>query len=452
MSDRLRVLVVSHGHPAMSLGGAEIASHNLHKGLNTLPGVESIYLARTGHPVPRHGASALMSLRLGVDEVLFHANDYDPFYLSNGDTEAIRRDLLRFAGDLSPHIIHFHHVIGLGLEALYALREALPQALIVVTLHEYLSICHNHGQMVKRPSGQLCDGASPIACHGCFPEIPVSRFLKREQFVRGMLCLADAFVSPSMFLATRYVAWGIDPEKLSVIENGIVLREAAPARDLPARTARRNRFAYFGQMTPFKGIDLLIDAVSRVPEDIWGEDSCLMIFGGNLERQPTDFQERVKKLIDEAGRRVRFYGAYQNGDMPRLMRSVDWVVLPSIWWENSPVVIQEALHHRRPLICSDIGGMAEKVRDGKDGLHFRAGSAQDLADRLVEALSNPQAWDRLRSTMRPPTSHIDSAREHDALYRRMIDERRSQPEAGHAEAVASVSARMSEPIFGKHDA
>ncbi len=68
----------------------------------------------------------------------------------------------------------------------------------------------------------------------------------------------------------------------------------------------------------------------------------------------------MQKLIEEAGPRVRFYGAYQNAEMPRLMQSVDWVVMPSIWWENSPIVIQEALHHRRPVICSNIGGMAEK--------------------------------------------------------------------------------------------
>jgi glycosyltransferase involved in cell wall biosynthesis len=442
MSDRLRVLVVSHGHPVMSLGGAEVASHNLHKGLNTLPGVESIYLARVGHPVPRHGASALMSLRLAVDEVLFHADDYDHFFLSNGDTEAIRRDLLRFAGDLSPHVVHFHHMIGMGLEALYALREALPRSLIVVTLHEYLAICHNHGQMVKRPSGQLCNKASPISCNGCFPDIPVSRFLKREQFLRGMLGLADAFISPSMFLATRYIEWGIEAEKLSVIENGIVVKEPAPMRDLPARSLRRNRFAYFGQMTPFKGVDVLIDAVSRVPQDIWGEDSCLMIYGGNLERQPAEFQERVKKLIDDAGRRVRFYGAYQNADMPRLMRSVDWVVLPSIWWENSPVVIQEALHHRRPIICSDIGGMAEKVHDGRDGLHFRAGSAHDLADRLIEVLNEPAAWDRLHTTMRAPMSHIDSAREHAELYRRLHEEKQGRPGPQHSTALAPAGSTI----------
>lgn len=435
MSERLRVLVVSHGHPAMSLGGAEIASHSLHKGLNALPGVESIYLARVGSPVPRHSASALMSHRLAPDEVLFHADDYDHFFLSNGDTDAIRRDLMRFVGDVTPHVVHFHHLIGMGVEALYALHEALPESIIVVTFHEYLSICHNHGQMVKRPSGQLCSKASPISCHGCFPEIPVSRFLKREQFLRGMLDLADAYVSPSMFLATRYVEWGIDAEKLSVIDNGILASEIAPVRDLSAQTSRRNRFAYFGQMTPFKGIDVLIDAVSRVPQEIWGEDSCLMIFGGNLERQPTEFQDRVKKLIDDAGRRVRFYGAYQNADMPRLMRSVDWVVLPSIWWENAPVVIQEALHHRRPIICSDIGGMAEKVEDGRDGLHFRAGSAQDLADRLIEVLGEPQVWDRLHATLRPPTSHVDAARAHADLYRRLLREKRSANESGRYDPV-----------------
>lgn len=436
MNEKLRVLVVSHAHPTISLGGAEIASHNLHRGLKALPNVESVYLARVGHPVPRHAASALMSLRLAEDELLFHTDDYDHFFLSNGDTQAISRDLLRFARDLRPHVVHFHHVLGIGLEALYALREAFPHAAILVTFHEYLSICHNHGQMVKRPSGQLCETASPVACHGCFPDIPVSRFLKRELLARGMLGLADAFVSPSRFLAERYAAWGIEKSKLCVIENGIAVEAAAPARALQGANPRRNRFAYFGQMTPFKGVDVLIDAVSRIPKEIWGEDSCLMIFGGNLERQPVEFQERMKKLIADAGPRVRFYGAYQNADVPRLMRSVDWVVLPSVWWENSPVVIQEALLHGRPMICSDIGGMAEKVREGKDGLHFRAGSSQDLADRIVEALGDSHIWDRLRASMRQPADHLGSAREHVKLYRALL---RRKLDAAMAESPVLLS-------------
>jgi glycosyltransferase involved in cell wall biosynthesis len=242
-----------------------------------------------------------------------------------------------------------------------------------------------------------------------------------------MLDLADAFVAPSDFLAGRYKEWGLNPGKLTVIENGIAIENVTPPRELTGPKPRRNRFAYFGQVTPFKGIDVLIDAVSRVPEESWGEDSRLMIFGGNLEKQPREFQDHMQKLIGEAGPRVRFYGAYQNAEMPRLMQSVDWVVMPSIWWENSPIVIQEALQHRRPIICSNIGGMAEKVRDGQDGLHFRVRSAEDLADRFTEVLSDPLIWDRLHHSMRNPTNYIDCAQEHLALYGELLKSNRQQP-------------------------
>ncbi|CAN7648577.1 glycosyltransferase family 4 protein [Phyllobacterium sp. LjRoot231] len=427
MTEQLRVLVISHAHPSISLGGGEIASYNLHKGLNTLPGLQSVYLARASHPIPRHGTTALMSLRRSSDEILFHADEYDHFYLSNNNTDEIRRDLLRFVGDLNPHVVHFHHVMGLGLETLYAIREALPDTAILVTFHEYLSICNNDGQMVKAGSSKLCNEASPIDCHACFPDVPPARFLKRERFVRGMLELADAFVAPSVFLARKYAEWGLDPDKLHVIENGISVESVTPPRELTGPKPRRNRFAYFGQMTPYKGIDVLVDAVSRVPDEIWGADSRLMIFGGNLEKQPREFQERMEKLIGEAGSRVRFYGAYQNAEMPRLMQSVDWVVMPSIWWENSPIVIQEALHHRRPIICSNIGGMAEKVRDGEDGLHFRVRSAEDLADRFTEVLSDPLIWDRLHHSARQPTNYIDCAEEHVALYGDLLKSGRQEP-------------------------
>ncbi len=161
MSDKLRVLVISHAHPSISLGGGEIASYNLHKGLNALPDVQSVYLARAAHPIPRHGTTALMSMRRASDEILFHADEYDHFYLSNKNTDEIRRDLLRFVRDFDPDIVHFHHVLGLGLETLYAIREALPDRIILVTFHEFLSICNNDGQMVKAGTSKLCNEASP---------------------------------------------------------------------------------------------------------------------------------------------------------------------------------------------------------------------------------------------------------------------------------------------------
>ncbi|WP_210483377.1 glycosyltransferase family 4 protein [Microvirga antarctica] len=417
MTDRMRVLVVSHGHPSFSLGGGEIASYNLHKGLNGTDGAESRFLARVGHPVVRHGGTALLSLRQKDGEILYHADDYDDFLLSNHNTEELERDFLRVVRELKPHVVHFHHFIGLGLECLYAVRQALPEVIIVVTFHEFLSICHHHGQMVKTGSTKLCHRSSPADCNACFPAIPPARFLRREYFIRSLLQVADHFVSPSQFLVDRYVDWGLSRDQFTVIENGLDIVEPAPARALPDPQGRRSRFAYFGQITAFKGVDVLLDAVARIPDAVWGDDAQLMIFGGNLERQPKAFQDKIATLLERAGSRVRFYGAYQNSEMPRLMKSVDWTIIPSIWWENSPIVIQESFFHGRPMICSNVGGMAEKITDGIDGLHFRVGSSEDLIDRMVEALTDPTLWGRLRDGIRRPIDIDACASLHLDLYR-----------------------------------
>jgi glycosyltransferase involved in cell wall biosynthesis len=76
--------------------------------------------------------------------------------------------------------------------------------------------------------------------------------------------------------------------------------------------------------------------------------------------------------------------------------------VPSVWWENSPLVIQEAFFHRRPVICSDVGGMAEKVRDGVDGIHFRVGDAFSLARAFEKATSSRRLWRSLRKGIREP--------------------------------------------------
>lgn len=439
-STDLRVLVISHGHPSLSLGGAEVGSYNLHKGLNELDGVESFYLARVGNPVPRHGASALMSLRQNDNEILYHAENYDHFLLSNRSTDEIDRDLLRFVRDYAPDVVHFHHVLGLGLETIYAVREALPDAAIFFTFHEFLTMCHNHGQMVKSGGAKLCNRASPIDCNGCFQNISPAAFLRRERFIKSMLELADHYVSPSEFLANRFIDWGLDEDKMSVIENGLDIKERAEIRKLSKSQPRRSRFAYFGQMTMFKGADVLLDAVGRIPDEIWGDDARMMIFGGNLDRQPPEYQDKVNDLIEKAGERVRFYGAYQNTEMPRLMTLADWAIIPSIWWENSPIVIQEAFFHGRPMICSNIGGMAEKIRDGVDGLHFRVGSAEDLADRMIECLTEKTLWDRLHEGIRPAPTYIDCAREHLAQYREVLETRPSAagPVVSH-QSVASTA-------------
>jgi len=420
----LKVLVISHGHPSFSIGGGEVASYNLFRGLNGLEGCESHYLARVGPPIAKHQGTSFLSLRQQDGEILFYANDYDHFRLSNRNTDSIKTDFARYIEDLRPDVVHFHHFLGIGLECLYAVRKVLPDVPIFVTLHEYLSICHHHGQMVKTAKSALCHRASPAECNMCFPQIPAGEFMKRELFIKMFFDLVDQFISPSQFLIDRYVDWGLPAAKFKLIENGLDLQDIAPPRPLP-RQGRRSRFGYFGQVTHFKGLHVLLDAVARVPQQVWGEDASLMIFGGNLENQSEGFQRDYQRLLDAAGRRVRFYGSYRSAELPTLMQEIDWVVVPSIWWENSPLVIQEAFAHGRPVICSNIGGMAEKVRHGVDGLHFRVGSTEDLVDRFGEALRMPELWDRLRAQARRPVTLAETAEQHLELYCSALSRRRA---------------------------
>ncbi|MEM8704661.1 MAG: glycosyl transferase, partial [Pseudomonadota bacterium] len=124
--ETLRVLVISHGHPVLSLGGAEVASYNLHLGLKSSAVSQSFFLARVGDDYPRHGRSALMGVADAEDELLYHADEYDHFLVSNRNTGDLQTDLRRFVRSLNPDVVHFHHFIGLGLEALHVVRSALP--------------------------------------------------------------------------------------------------------------------------------------------------------------------------------------------------------------------------------------------------------------------------------------------------------------------------------------
>src|SRR6185503_12621743 len=73
------------------------------------------------------------------------------------------------------------------------------------------------------------------------------------------------------------------------------------------------------------------------------------VHGANLDLQPGQFQNRIAELLERAGEHVTFIGAYDHDDLHAYMAEVDWVIIPSIWWENSPLVIQEAFHFGRPV-------------------------------------------------------------------------------------------------------
>ena len=129
------------------------------------------------------------------------------------------------------------------------------------------------------------------------------------------------------------------------------------------------------------------------------------------------FRDDFAAGLKHAGAVVQHFGPYDRADVVGLMRLADWIVVPSIWWENAPLVIEEARAAGRPVICSAIGGMAERVADGVDGLHFPAGDAAALAEVMREA-TGPDLWARLAGQA-APASHAAFVGAHVALYQQL---------------------------------
>lgn len=403
-----RILVVAHNHPSLHPGGTEIFAHDLTQAYRE-QGCEVLFLGATNamHRGP-HPGTALQAI--GEDVVLW-SQHYDRFHMSQIDHYGTLQDLATLLEEFRPDVIHVHHLVLIGAEFLTLARRLLPQAAIVMTLHDYYPICHHDGLMVRPGDRQRCNGSSPSACHGCFPEIGSDRFLLRERFIKTHLAVIDRFVAPSRFLRQRYVDWGLPGERIEVIANARPAQEAAPHRQA---TGRRASFGYFGNLNPWKGVLPLLQAAQLLQAS--GETEFSLRIHGGAPFQSEAFTAAFETALGGAEGVVTHYGAYSRDEVPGLMAEIDWVVMPSIWWENAPLVIQEAFQHRRPPIVSAIGGMAEMVRDEIDGLHVRPGDPVALARTLRRATEEAGLWQRLVHGIAEQPTLADCAGRHLALF------------------------------------
>ncbi|MGB7923690.1 MAG: glycosyltransferase family 4 protein [Pyrinomonadaceae bacterium] len=393
-----RLLYICHNHPSIWPGGAEIYALEVYEAMRESDEFEPLFVARRG-PSKSGGLRAGASLsRVNKDhnQYLFFTDPehFDFFYMTARTKNIYTKDLRELLLTYRPDVIHIQHTIYLGLDLLRLIKNTLPQTPIVYTLHEYLPICHRIGQMLRTVNNENCLEESPRRCHECFPQISPQDFFMRKRFIQSHLSLVDLFLAPSRFLLERYVDWGIPREKIRFEDNG---RSMGARLEESLEERPRNRLAFFGQITEFKGIDVLLKAMRVLSGDERLRGGAhLWLHGANLEHRSPEFQEEVKSLLKATTQVVTMAGSYQPSELPALMANVDWVIVPSIWWENAPLVIQEAFHNRRPVICSNIGGMAEKVTDGVNGLHFRVGDPLHLAQVISHAVSTPGLWESLR--------------------------------------------------------
>jgi glycosyltransferase involved in cell wall biosynthesis len=345
---------------------------------------------------------------------LAHATDrrwsYDNPLLGAWFAEYLRRT--------PPDLAHFQAGYLIGVAPLIAASQAgVP---IVLTLHDYWFLCPRI--TLQRGNGALCMEvpANPAGCAWCthlesrryrlpdrwtggglgkaavwlnlIADTPV--FADRRARLLSALALPDAVIAPSRFLAERFAPF-VAPERLQISPIGLDLTPFQEQQRLPRDGVVR--IGFIGQIAPHKGVHLLVKAFRRLKP--CGQPAELHIYGG-LDTRP-DYVAQLRRLAGD-DRRIHFHGRFENQRAAAILAGLDVAVVPSVWYENSPLAIMEAQAAGTPVVTAALGGMGELVRDGVDGLHFAPVDTVDLARQLQRLIDEPDLLPRLRAGITMP--------------------------------------------------
>jgi hypothetical protein len=362
------------------------------------------------------------------------APDADRWEYDNPWVGAVLEDLIRRGHPDLFHLVSGYLMTGRALRV--AREQGVPS---VVSLTDYWFLCRRLTML--RSDGTLSTvPINPATCARCLGEeqrrfrIPgrlapglmgafwrsqhrrLERLQARTEFLTETLLGADALISPSEFLR-RCTA---RPAFRSTTSPSSRMGTSCRARIRPDRRSRtpRLRAGYLGQIAGTRGFTS------------WSKRSAAqgapvsLSIHGDLAHFP-DFSATAKAL---PRRPASLSPSLSGGQAERRQPpDLDVVVIPSVWYENCPNVILEAFAHRTPVIATDLGGMAEMVSHGRNGLLFRVGDAADLADQFRRLLSEPGLLPALRDGVPAVKTFADEVSEIEAVYRRVVDVRGREP-------------------------
>ncbi|MBN1323069.1 MAG: glycosyltransferase [Methanotrichaceae archaeon] len=372
-----KILICCNAYPPNFIGGAELIAHEQAKILKKL-GHEVAIFAGDGHiGGERYSLRNEVYDGLAVYRVSLAAEDYQP-NLINFTHKNVENIYTHILDDFSPTIVHFHNIIGLSVGLIHIAKSKGIRT--VLTVHDHWGFCYKN-TMLKR-GVEVCRDRS--RCVECMPfvsddgcrSIPIRM---RKDFLEIQFRDVDAFISPSAYLADAYISAGIPSEKFNVIWNGINVKRFADIIKKPM--GDRVRFTYIGYFGKHKGIHVLMNALPHIAE----KDRIQVNLVGAGELFDSIVGQAKALKLDKI---IKFWGRIDS--IEDAYRETDVFILPSIWPENQPVTITEAMASRTPVIASCIGGNPELVEDRKTGYLFKVGDERDLAEKMGKFISHPE--------------------------------------------------------------
>ncbi|TXT58949.1 MAG: Glycosyl transferase group 1 [Promethearchaeota archaeon] len=372
--NKLNVLKVIHGYPPYYMAGSEVYTYNLCNELSKFldisifTRIEDIYLPPYEVEVSKESGIKVIRVNKPQRDYIFRDK-----YIDEKMARIFEDHLLKIKPDII-HIGHLSHLTVLIVDIIK--RYNIP---IIFTLHDYWMICVK-GQLIRK-NFELCTGPSVEKCYQCNEHYfhneqtgkrEIRKWLRKMDQINHKI---DLFIAPSKFLKNVYIKNGIPSDKLIHMDYGF---NKEYFQNIERRNTKKIRFGYLGRIIPVKGINLLIDCFNEIDP----KKAQLNIYG-RINASQLYLKNKIKNS------NIHLCGGYEYWDIGKILANIDVLIAPSIWYENSPLVIHEALLANIPVITSDLGGMAELIKHGKNGLLFEPKNIDDLKKKINLFVDRP---------------------------------------------------------------
>ena len=441
---RLRVVHCVGFYFPDSTGGTEVYVRDLVSALSR-HSVDSTIIAATDGTYDRYSWN-------GVEVVRYPIDATESQRTKPRDVRQRRTAFQDIVEANRPDIFHLHSwTSGAGLRHLRQVaRIGVPS---VVTMHVPSALCMRGTMLLY--DRQACDGLiDDRRCAECWvldrgmprPVAPLVTLLPKwdvtDSFVsrmsqraasllsaraaaetkarqlRSMATLSDRIVAPSEWVRAALAANAIPLEK--VVVSGQAASDAfSDRKQRPLEGHREIVIGFLGRLESYKGADLLVRALTRVPADL---PVRMRIAGIGTDPK---FTRRFEALVASEPR-VTLVGLVEHERVPQFLADIDVLAVPSRYMETGPIVVQEARALGIPVMGADLGGISERIDHGVDGWLLPFDDPQPWADAILEAVTDRTKLARLSANMRRKRSQDDVASEMSALYRQILADRESE--------------------------
>jgi len=261
-------------------------------------------------------------------------------------------DLRKLIKKEKPNLAHIHNTFFIISPSAYLAckHENLP---IVQTLHNFRFLCPNATLSNKKGICESCikqKNFKPALKNKCYHNsliytsliIKILKFLKKQVLDKKLI---NQFIVLSNFQKNIFIKAGFDKNKLNLKPNFV--------ENLSPNYKKQNYAVYLGRIDKGKGLRNLIKIWQKI-------NFPLKIIGTG------ELFEKLKK--QNKNKNIKFLGYIENKKAIEILKKANFSILPSAWYEACPNLIIESYASATPIIGSNIGSIAEYIKNNKTGI------------------------------------------------------------------------------------